>query len=40
MAIHAKPDDAVIEIDHLTDVYDNVYDTWGVKVWLEKKILR
>lgn len=31
MAIHAKPDDAVIEIDYLTDVYDNVYDTWGVK---------
>ncbi|XP_072020341.1 uncharacterized protein [Amphiura filiformis] len=31
MAIHAKPDNAVVEIDYLADVYDDVVSTWGIE---------
>ena len=32
VGIHAKPDDAELEIDYLTDVYDDVVSTWGTQV--------
>ena len=30
--IHVKPDDAVIEVDYLSEVYDDIVDVWGLQV--------
>lgn len=32
MALHAKPDDAVTELDLMADVYDYTVSQWGVRV--------
>ncbi|XP_038077129.1 deoxyribonuclease-1-like [Patiria miniata] len=29
--IHIKPDDAVTELDYLSEVYDHIVDTWGLQ---------
>ncbi|XP_022084573.1 uncharacterized protein LOC110975984 [Acanthaster planci] len=31
VGIHVKPDDAVAEVDHLSEVYDHVVNTWGLQ---------
>ena len=32
IGIHVKPEDAVAEIDHLTDVYDSMRNLWNLQV--------
>lgn len=38
-AIHTKPDDAVIELSRMVDVYEDLVERWDLKVKKYRKII-